>query len=48
MVAEKPVALADAIPRLCNAGIARVLLEVSDLSRDEVLRVLDQNAPLAT
>jgi hypothetical protein len=31
-----------------DAGIARVLLEVSDLSRDEVLRVLDQNAPLAT
>ena len=29
-----------------DAGIARVLLEVPDLSRDEVLRVLDKNAPL--
>jgi hypothetical protein len=31
-----------------DTGIARVLLEVPDLSRDEVLRVLDKNAPLAT
>ena len=31
-----------------DAGIARVLLEVPDLSRDEVLRVLDKNAPLTT
>ena len=31
-----------------DAGIARVLLEVPDLSRDEVMRVLDKNAPLAT
>jgi alkanesulfonate monooxygenase SsuD/methylene tetrahydromethanopterin reductase-like flavin-dependent oxidoreductase (luciferase family) len=30
-----------------DAGIARVLLEVPDLSRDEVLRLLDKNAPLA-
>jgi alkanesulfonate monooxygenase SsuD/methylene tetrahydromethanopterin reductase-like flavin-dependent oxidoreductase (luciferase family) len=30
-----------------DAGVARVLLEVPDLSRDEVLRVLDKNAPLA-
>src|SRR5262249_16655019 len=30
-----------------DAGIARVLLEVPDLPRDEVLRLLDQNAPLA-
>ena len=30
-----------------EAGIQRVLLEVPDLSRDEILRVLDQNAPLA-
>ena len=29
-----------------DAGIERVLLEVPDLSRDEVLRVLDKNAPL--
>jgi alkanesulfonate monooxygenase SsuD/methylene tetrahydromethanopterin reductase-like flavin-dependent oxidoreductase (luciferase family) len=31
-----------------DAGIARVLLEVPDFSRDEVLRVLDKIAPLAT
>jgi hypothetical protein len=30
-----------------DAGIARVLLEVPDLSRDDVLRLLDKNAPLA-
>ena len=29
-----------------EAGIARVLLEVPDLSRDEILRRLDKNAPL--
>ena len=29
-----------------DAGITRVLLEVPDFSRDEVLRVLDKNAPL--
>ena len=29
-----------------DAGIKRVLLEVPDLSRDELLRVLDKNAPL--
>ena len=29
-----------------EAGIERVLLEVPDSSRDEVLRVLDKNAPL--
>jgi len=29
-----------------EAGIERVLLEVPDLSRDEILRVLDQNAKL--
>jgi hypothetical protein len=28
------------------AGIHRVLLEVPDLSRDEILRALDQNAAL--
>jgi probable F420-dependent oxidoreductase len=30
-----------------EAGIQRVLLEVPDQSRDEILRVLDENAPLA-
>jgi probable F420-dependent oxidoreductase len=30
-----------------NAGIHRVLLEAPDRSRDDVLRVLDRNAPLA-
>jgi alkanesulfonate monooxygenase SsuD/methylene tetrahydromethanopterin reductase-like flavin-dependent oxidoreductase (luciferase family) len=30
-----------------EAGIHRVLLEVPDLSRDEVLRVLDKHVPLA-
>jgi hypothetical protein len=29
-----------------EAGIGRVLLEVPDLSRDEILRVLDKNAGL--
>jgi alkanesulfonate monooxygenase SsuD/methylene tetrahydromethanopterin reductase-like flavin-dependent oxidoreductase (luciferase family) len=29
-----------------EAGIDRVLLEVPDLSRDEILAVLDKNAPL--
>ena len=29
-----------------EAGIERVLLEVPDLNRDAVLRVLDKNAPL--
>ena len=29
-----------------EAGIHRVLLEVPDVSRDEILRVLDKNAPL--
>jgi hypothetical protein len=30
-----------------EAGIQRVLLEVPDLSRDEILRVLDNNALVA-
>jgi hypothetical protein len=30
-----------------KAGIHRVLFEVPDRGRDEVLRVLDRNAPLA-
>jgi probable F420-dependent oxidoreductase len=30
-----------------RAGIQRALLEVPDLSRDEILRVIDKNAPLA-
>ena len=30
-----------------KAGIHRVLLEAPDLGRDDVLRVLDRNAPLA-
>jgi probable F420-dependent oxidoreductase len=30
-----------------EAGVHRALLEVPDLSRDEILRVLDKNAPLA-
>ncbi len=29
-----------------EAGIHRVLFEVPDVSRDEILRVLDKNAPL--
>jgi probable F420-dependent oxidoreductase len=29
-----------------NAGIDRALLEIPDLSRDEILRLLDKNAPL--
>ena len=29
-----------------EAGIDRVLLEAPDLPRDEVLRILDRNAPL--
>ena len=29
-----------------EAGIHRVLFEVPDVSRDEILRVLDRNAPL--
>jgi probable F420-dependent oxidoreductase len=36
----------DALASYRDAGIARVLLEVPDLSRDEVLRVLDDYAPL--
>ena len=31
-----------------EAGIHRVLLEVPDRGRDEVLRVLDRNAPLVS
>ena len=31
---------------IARRGIDRVLLEVPDLSRDEILRVLDKNAPL--
>lgn len=30
-----------------QAGIQRALLEVPDLARDEILRILDKNAPLA-
>jgi hypothetical protein len=30
-----------------EAGVDRALLEVPDLTRDEILRVLDQHAPLA-
>ena len=30
-----------------QAGIQRALLEVPDLSRDEILRVIDKHAPLA-
>ena len=29
-----------------EAGIHRVLFEVPDVSRDEILRILDKNAPL--
>jgi hypothetical protein len=29
-----------------EAGIHRVLFEVPDVSRDEILRILDRNAPL--
>ena len=29
-----------------EAGIHRVLFEVPDASRDEILRILDKNAPL--
>jgi len=29
-----------------EAGIARVLFEVPDVGRDEILRILDKNAPL--
>ena len=36
-----------ALARYREAGIERVLLEVPDLNRDEVLRLLDKNAPLA-
>jgi alkanesulfonate monooxygenase SsuD/methylene tetrahydromethanopterin reductase-like flavin-dependent oxidoreductase (luciferase family) len=35
-----------ALSAYCEAGIARVLLEVPDLGRDEALRLLDKNAPL--
>jgi len=38
----------DALASYRDAGIARVLLEVHDLSCDEVLRVLDKNAPLTS
>ena len=31
-----------------EAGITRVLLEMPDLDRDEVLRLLDKNTPLAS
>ena len=44
------VTLLAQVPRLApyrEAGIARVLLEVPDASRDEVLRRLDKSAPLA-
>jgi hypothetical protein len=29
-----------------QAGVERALLEVPDLSRDEILRVIDRHAPL--
>ena len=29
-----------------EAGIHRVLFEVPDVGRDEILRILDRNAPL--
>jgi alkanesulfonate monooxygenase SsuD/methylene tetrahydromethanopterin reductase-like flavin-dependent oxidoreductase (luciferase family) len=35
-----------ALARYREAGIERVLLEVPDASRDEILRVLDIHAPL--
>jgi len=38
----------DALAPYRDAGIARVLLEVPDSSRDEVLRILDRNAPLVS
>jgi hypothetical protein len=38
----------DALASYRDAGIARVLLEMHDLSCDEVLRVLDKNAPLTS
>ena len=41
-------AVRDALAPYRDAGIARVLLEVPDSSRDEVLRILDRNAPLAS
>jgi len=37
----------DALAPYREAGITRVLLEVPDLDRDGILRVLDRNAPLA-
>ena len=36
-----------ALASYAEAGIERALLEVPDLGRDEILRVLDKNAPLA-
>jgi hypothetical protein len=36
-----------AMPHRDCGKIARVLLEVPDWGRDEVLRLLDKNAPLA-
>src|SRR2546423_8374731 len=41
-----PPADPEALASYRDARIARVLLEVPDFSRDEVLRVLDENAPL--
>jgi len=41
-------AVRDALAPYRDAGIARVLLEVPDSSRDEVLRILDRNAPLVS
>lgn len=38
---------AERLKPYAEAGVDRVLLEVPDLSRDEILKVLDRNAPLA-
>jgi probable F420-dependent oxidoreductase len=37
---------ADKLAQYSDAGIKRCLLEIPDLTRDEILRVLDKNAPL--
>lgn len=38
---------ADKLKSYADAGIERALLEVPDLTRDEILKVLDKHAPLA-
>ena len=47
-IRERLIKIAARVIEQRKAGVYRVLLEARDRGRDEVLRVLDRNAPLVS